>query len=344
MVASMKAAVYVGPGEVRLEERPHPGEPGAGELLVRVKTCGICGSDVTDWYMLPRAPVVLGHEPAGDVVAVGEGVTEFTVGDRVALHHHMPCMVCDLCQHGHHTLCEQFRRTRLYPAGMAEYVRIPREIVAGDILKLPDAMPYEYGSLIEPIACCVRALDRANVKVGDTIIVLGAGFNGIVFGLLASHWGADRVAILDRVPVRLQRAQSIGLRTFNIDDPDLAAQIQSWSGEAGPHVVIVTPSKIPAIQMGFDLAGAGATLMMYGPPAPGDLWSLDANRVFFKEITITGSYSAGPADTRRTLSLLQNRIIDGSVLITHRFPLEQADRAWHLTKQAGDSLKVIVEF
>jgi L-iditol 2-dehydrogenase len=339
----MKAAVYTGPGQVVIEERPLPGDPGPGELLVKIVTCGLCGSDVTEWYMAPRVPVVLGHEPAGEVVAVGEGVSDFKVGDRVALHHHMPCMVCDICRHGNYGSCPQFKKTRLYPAGMAEYVRVPREIVAGDVLKLPDSLPYEAGSLIEPIACVVRALDRSNVHVGDRVIVMGAGFNGVVAAMLAPHWGADKVAVLDRTPIRLERVQKLGIDTFNVDDADLQAQISEWSNGLGPHVVIITPSKIPAIQQGFDLAGIGATVMLYGPPSPDDKWPLDVNKAFFKEIDIRSSYSAGPHDTRRTLSLLQNHVINWEALITHRFPLEQASDAWHLTKAAGDSLKVVVE-
>jgi L-iditol 2-dehydrogenase len=339
----MKAAVYHAFKDIRIDDVPEPGEPGRGEILVRVRVCGMCGSDVTDWYMDPRAPVALGHEPAGDVVAVGEGVTAFKPGDRVALHHHVPCMVCDVCQRGHHTLCPTFKRTRLFPAGMAEYVRVPAEIVASDVLKLPDDMPYEIGALVEPIACCVRALDRANVRVGDTVVILGAGFNGVVMGLLAPHWGADRVLILDRTPVRLERARSLGLQTKNVDDPDIAEQVRAWANGSGPHAVIITPSKIPAIDFGFSLAGPGATVLLYGPPKKGETWAFDANRLFFQEMTITGTYSAAPADIRRTMSILKNNIIDAEKLITHRFPLDQADQAWEMTRAAGDSLKVVVE-
>jgi L-iditol 2-dehydrogenase len=339
----MKTLVYTGVGSVQLEDRPHPGDPAEGELLVRVRVCGVCGSDVTDWYMLPRAPLVLGHEPAGEVVAVGAGVNAFQVGDRVALHHHMPCMVCEVCRRGAYTNCPQFKQTRLYPAGMAEYVRVPREIVAGDVLKLPDHLPYEAGALIEPIACCVRALDRAHVQGGDSVVIVGAGFNGIVLGLLAPHWGADKVAILDRVPSRLARAEGLGMSIFNVDTPNYQAQVRAWTGGSGAGVVIVTPSKTPVIQQGLELVAPGGTLMLYGPPAPKDTWLLDVNYTFFKEITVTSSYSASPYDTRRTLSLLANGVIDYRSLITHRFPLDQADQAWHMTKAAGDSLKIVVE-
>jgi L-iditol 2-dehydrogenase len=344
MTSTMKAAIYAAPGDIRIEDYPMPDPPGAGELLVKVRACGVCGSDVTDWYMTPRAPVVLGHEPAGDVVAVGAGVASFAVGDRVALHHHVPCMVCDLCMHGHFTLCPTFKKTRLYPAGMAEYVRIPAEIVERDILKIPDDMPYEVAALTEPIACCVRALDRADIRQGDNVLVVGAGFNGVVMAMLAPRWGANKVAILDRLPVRMARVRALGITVFNVDDADLKAQVSRWADGRGPHAVMVTASNQAALNMAFDLTAPGGTVMIYAPTKPEDLWPVSTNRILFQEINIKGSYSAGPYDTRRTLALLQDGLIDANQLITHRFPITEADKAWHLTKAAGDSLKVMVEF
>jgi L-iditol 2-dehydrogenase len=339
----MKAAIYHGPGDVRIEDYAMPDAPAHGELLVRVKVCGVCGSDVTDWYMTPRAPVVLGHEPAGDVVAVGAGVTTFAVGDRVAIHHHVPCMVCDLCRRGSYTNCPTFKRTRLFPAGMAEYVRIPAEIVERDILKLPADLPYEVGALVEPVGCCVRALDRSNIQRGDTVVVIGAGFNGIVMALLAPHWGAQRVVVLDRLPVRIARAQALGLTVFNVDDADIKDQVKSWARGLGPHAVLVTPSAQAAVDLGFDLAGPGATVMLYAPWQPDKTWPMNMFKLLFNEITVTGTYSASPHDTRRALALLSGGQLDPNVLITHRFPLAEADKAWHMTKAAQDSLKVIVE-
>lgn len=344
MTSTMKAAVYAGPGDIRIEDYPMPDPPAAGELLVRIRACGVCGSDVTDWYMAPRAPLVLGHEPAGDVVAVGEGVTTFAVGDRVAVHHHVPCMVCDVCRHGHYTLCPTFKKTRLYPAGMAEYVRIPAQIVERDILKIPDDMPYEIAALVEPIACCVRAMDRAEVGQGDTIVIVGAGFNGVVMAMLAPHWGIHKVALLDRLPVRIDRARSLGFNVFNVDDADIIDQVKNWAGGVGPHAVMVTASNEKALNMAFDLCGPGGTMMLYATTSPGFNWPLNTNRILFQEISVKGSYSASPHDTRRTLALLKDNLIDAKSLITHRFPITEADKAWHMTKAAGDSLKVMVEF
>ncbi|MFQ3536679.1 MAG: zinc-binding dehydrogenase, partial [Aggregatilineales bacterium] len=151
------------------------------------------------------------------------------------------------------------------------------------------------------------------------------------------------LCVLDRVPSRLGRAQTFGVVTFNVDEADWKDRVKAWTGGNGAGVVIVTPSKTPVIQQGIELVAPGGTLMMYGPPAPDDRLSLDANYTFFKEITITSSYSASPYDTRRTLSLLASGTLDYRALITHRFPLQQADQAWHMTKAAGDSLKIVVE-
>jgi len=271
-------------------------------------------------------------------------VTQFKVGDRVALHHHVPCMVCDFCMHGHYTQCPTFKKTRLYPAGMAEYVRIPAEIVERDILRIPDGMPYEVAALVEPIACCVRALDRAEIQQGDTVVIVGAGFNGIVMAMLAPMWGANKVAILDRLPVRLERARSMGLKVFNVDDADLNEQIKQWTEGVGPHAVMVTASNEKALNMAFDLCSPGGTLLLYAPTMPDFRWGLNTNRILFQEINVKGTYSAGPFDTRRTMAMLKEGLIDANLLITHRFSIDEADKAWHLTKAAGDSLKVMVEF
>ncbi len=344
MPSTMKAAIYAGPGDIRIEDYPMPDPPAAGELLVRIRACGVCGSDVTDWYMTPRAPLVWGHEPAGDVIAIGQGVTTFAVGDRVAIHHHVPCMVCDFCMHGHFTQCPTFKKTRLFPAGMAEYVRIPAEIVERDILKIPDGMPYEIAALVEPIACCVRALDRADICQGDTVLIVGAGFNGIVMSMLAPHWGANKVAILDRLPVRIARARSLGMTIFNVDDTDIVSQVKTWADGAGPHAVMVTASNEKALNMAFDMVAPGGTMLLYAPNTPDYRWPLNTNRILFQEVNIKGTYSAGPFDTRRTMAILKENIIDAQSLITHHFPITEADKAWHLTKAAGDSLKVMVEF
>ena len=160
---TMKAVIYYNNHDVRLEERPVP-EIGPGELLVKVEACGLCGSELTEYYMIPRAPLVMGHEPSGTVVKVGQGVTKFKLGDRVTVHHHVGCMSCHQCQRGNFSLCENFRKSRIDPGGMCEYFRVPTENARFDTLILPDNVSFETGTLVEPIACTMRGVKINNSK------------------------------------------------------------------------------------------------------------------------------------------------------------------------------------
>src|SRR5579884_977424 len=204
----MLAVEYHSNEDVRVVELPVP-EIGPGELLVRLRACGLCASDVMEWYMRPRAPLYPGHEPVGVVAAVGEGISQrqFSVGQRVFFHHHVPCMVCHFCRRGSFSQCATFRATRLYPGGLAEYIRVPAQNVQLDVLPLPDDLSFEAATLIEPLACCIRGINRTGIQPGDSVLVLGAGSNGLLLAQLAQQRGAARVIIVDSIPYRLQRAR-----------------------------------------------------------------------------------------------------------------------------------------
>src|ERR1700686_1678038 len=175
-------------------------------------------SDVMEWYMRPRAPLYPGHEPVGIVAAVGEGVEQFAVGQRVFLHHHVPCMVCRFCQRGSFSQCATFRASRLYPGGLAEYIRVPALNVQLDVLSLPDELSFEAATLIEPLACCIRGINPAAIQPGDSVLVLGAGSNGLMLAQLARQRGAVRVIIVDPIAYRRQRALDCGV-DYAIDPP-----------------------------------------------------------------------------------------------------------------------------
>jgi len=338
----MKAIQYYSNDDVRVVELPQP-SAGPGELLVRVAACGVCASDVMEWYMRPRAPLFIGHEPVGTVAEVGAGVDSFAPGDRVFVHHHVPCLECRHCRRGHQTLCATFKRTRLDPAGMAEYIRVPAEQVALDVLKLPDSMSFDHATLIEPVGCCVRALDRAEIAPGDSVIIVGAGFNGLVMAALARRWGARRVFVADRIAARLELARAFGAdAAFDVDAGDISAALRAANDGRLADVVIVAVGKLPALRMGIDLAGLGATVMLYGPSDPDTVLELAPNRLFFEEITLRASYSCGPGETRRTLELLEAGALDAEQLITHRFPIDQAAQALRITANPGQGLKALV--
>src|SRR2546430_11929274 len=206
----MLAVEYHANDDVRIIELPIP-EIGPGELLVQLLACGLCASDVMEWYMKPRAPIYPGHEPVGVIAAFGEGVQQFSVGQRVFIHHHVPCMVCHFCLRGSFSQCLTFRATHLYPGGLAEYIRVPALNVQLDVLPLPDELSFEAATLIEPLACCVRGVDRAAIQPGDSVLVLGAGSNGLMLAQLAQQRSGGCVIIVDPIAYRRQRALEIGI-------------------------------------------------------------------------------------------------------------------------------------
>lgn len=337
----MRAVQYYANNDVRLVELPRP-EIGPGELLVKLQACGICASDVMEWYMQPRAPLFPGHEPVGTVVAMGEGVRQFAPGERVFVHHHVPCMVCHFCQRGAFSQCATFRATRLDPGGLAEYIRVPAPNVERDVLALPADLSFERATLVEPLACCLRGIERAGIRAGDTVCVLGAGSNGLMLAQLAQQRGATSVIIVDPIPYRRQHALTIGL-DFALDlSDDLLARLLELNQGHKPDVVIVTPSKIPAMQQGLSLVGPGGTLLLFAPPRPDELLPLSPNALFFQEITLRTSYSAGPYETRLALDLLRTGRIRPETIITHRFSLDEVAQAFQLVANPGEALKVVI--
>lgn len=338
----MLAVEYHSNSDVRIVERPIPAL-GPGELLVRLQACGICASDVMEWYMRPRAPVYPGHEPVGVVEEVGEGVEQFALGQRVFVHHHVPCMVCHFCQRGSFSQCPTFRATRLDPGGLAQYIRVPAPNVQLDVLTLPEDLSFEAATLIEPLACCVRGITRAQLQAGDSVLVLGAGSNGFMLAQLARQRGAVRVMIVDPIAYRRQRALDAGV-DLALDPQEGALLDQVCAVNAGrrPDIVIVTPSSIGAMREGIELAGPGGTVLLFAPPPPTEVLPVTPHQLFFQEITLRTSYSAGPYETRQALDLLRSRRILPESLITHRFALQDAAQAFQLVAKPGDALKVVI--
>ncbi len=340
----MLAVEYHSNDDVRIVDLPVP-EIGPGELLVQLKACGLCASDVMEWYMKPRAPIYPGHEPVGIVAAVGEGVLQFSIGQRVFIHHHVPCMVCHFCQRGSFSQCPTFRATRLYPGGLAEYIRVPAPNVKLDVLALPDELSFEAAILIEPLACCVRGINRSAIQSGDSVLVLGAGSNGLMLALLAQQRGAVRVIIADPIAYRRQCALDAGIDHVldpGFDQENFLQHIYTVNDGRKPDIVLVTPSSISAMQQGLELVAPGGTVLFFAPPPSTSTLLITPNTLFFQEISLHTSYSAGPYETRVALDLLRTRRIRPETVITHRFALQDAAKAFALVAKPGNALKVII--
>jgi L-iditol 2-dehydrogenase len=338
----MKAAKYYGSSDIRVEEVPVP-ETRKGEMKFKVEACGICGSDITGWYMDPEAPKYFGHEPAGTVVEIGEGVENVNIGDRVFVHHHVPCFVCHYCQRGNFTMCETFKNTNIHPAGFAEYIRVPALNLERDTLKLPDSVTFEEATMIEPIGCCIKGLKKANPRLGDTVAVVGAGFAGAVHIQLARIFGAAKIIAIDSVEYRLKKALEFGAdAAINFIQDDVLSGVKDFSDGRGADIVIVASGSFEAIKEGVQIAAKGSTLYLFAPFPPGSSFPIDLNHFFFSEITFVTSYSSTHLDTHAALELIANKRIDSKNLITHRFPLNQINEAMQLALKAKESLKVVV--
>jgi len=338
----LKAAIYYSPEDIRVEEVPKPQiEP--GDLLVEMRACGLCGSDLMDWYLKDRAPLVLGHEPAGVVVEAGSDVTDFEVGDRVFAHHHVACLNCHFCRCGDYTLCEKFRETHLDPGGFAEYFRVPRENLLIDTLKLPEELSFEEATLIEPTACCIKGLKEAGLQPGDSVAIVGTGSTGLILLELAKILGAADLFVTDLVDYRLRVAERLGATiALNPSQEDPTKAVRERTEGRGADVVFVTAPNVKALESGLDLCRKGGTLCVFAPTPPDVYLKLSPHRIFFSELRIVGSYSTSHLETRMALNLMKSHRIDAKKFISHRFPLEEISEAFKLASTDKNCLKVVI--
>lgn len=325
--------------DVRVEKASLP-RIGSGDALVRVNVCGVCTGEAMPWYVNRKCPTVLGHEPVGVIERLGRGVRRFRVGDRVFFHHHTSCGRCVDCRRGHPTLCREFHETRLDPGGFSEYVRIPRLNLEKDTLKLPRDVPDEDGVLIEPLGCSIHAIKRLNLRRGDTVLVIGCGVMGLLNIQVARLYGARCVLACDLKPERRRLALRYGAKAAF---PPTVAEVRRRTGGRGADCVIVGPPNAAALEFGMDAAALGATIQLFAPMPPDAIVTTDYHGLYFKEQSITTSYSCDASDTRDALRLLAAQKIKTSGLITHRYGLDGVGMALRQTFEgSGGIVKAVV--
>ncbi len=339
----MRVAMYYNNQDVRVEEIPVPGI-GPGELLVRVEASGICGSDVMEWYRVARAPMVLGHEVAGEVVQVGEGVERFQEGDRLVVTHHVPCNACHYCLTGHHTVCDTLRQTRFDPGGFSEYLRVPAINVDRGVFRLPDGVSFEEASFAEPLACVLRGQQRANVQPGQCVIVLGSGLAGLLHINLARTLGAGRILATDVVDYRLDAARKFGADVTISAKDDVPARLREVNDGRLADLVIVCTGAPSALNQALQSVERGGTVLFFAPTEPGVTVTVSVNDVFFQnDATLTTTYAAAPANLASALELIGAGSVRVGEMITHRLGLAETGLGFKLTAEAQSSLKVIVD-
>jgi L-iditol 2-dehydrogenase len=340
----MKVARLYKFNDIRIEDIPIP-EIGPGDALVRTKACGICSGDVLPWYIEKKAPLVLGHEPVGMIVAVGAEVKDFAIGDRVFVHHHAPCMTCRYCRRGHYSMCSTWRRSNIVPGGIAEFFLVPEHNLQQDTLKLPANMRYEDGVLIEPTACVVKSFRRAGIQTGDIVLVMGLGVMGLLHVLLAREYGAGTIIGADLVASRCERALQLGADyVVNVSRENLVEWVGMITERIMADVVIVGPGSLEAMQTGLACAGKGSTVLLFTPGAPGQMLPVEPYSLYMDEISLVASYSCGPDDTREALALVQKGVVTAEKVITDRFPIEETPLAYEAMAATQDTIKAIITF
>jgi L-iditol 2-dehydrogenase len=332
----MRAAVHAGSGEIRLETRPAP-RIGPGELLLRVRGCGLCGSDLAKLRGPAARPAVLGHEVVGEVAETGAGAADFRPGERVVVAHHVPCAACHYCRRGSVSMCRAFKASNLDPGGFAEYVRVPAENVRHVTFRVPAGMPDAVASFTEPLGCCVRAIRRAGIEAGDTVVVAGLGAMGCLLLQLARGRGA-RVVGVDPIPARRTLAESLGAEEA-VSPEEAGRAIAAPSEGRGADVVVLTagaPALVRAA-LGWTRDGGAVHLFVGEGEAP-----LPLGELYKRELTLTATYSSSPADLAEAFDLIRRGAVRVSELCSHRVPLERLADAVGLMERR-EALKVFVE-
>jgi len=328
----------------KLEEVPRP-EISSSELLVKMRTCGVCGTDLEKVHGEHITPPILGHEVAGVIEEVGKGTHGFEVGDRVAVHHHISCGSCSFCKNGLETLCEAYPKSNLDPCGFAEYFRVPATLVnGGTVYKLPSSMSFEEGSLIEPTACCVRALRKAGITAGHGAVVFGAGPVGLTHIQLLKSYGITPLYAVDVLKNRREMAANLGAdMVFDPTTDNVPNAISLLTSGLGVDYVIVATANLKALEQGIMSVRKGGVVLLFGAPAKGASLSLDISALFLREVRFQSSYSTSETEMRIAMNLIEKKRIHPAQLISHRLPLSQTVEALKVADKAADAVKVIVE-
>lgn len=317
---------------------------GPGEVLLKMEACGLCGTDVQK-AVRKKVPsgVVLGHEYVGTVVEVGEGVTRFRTGERVAGGIHVPCYTCHECSRGYHTLCHQFKKNNILPGGFAEYIRVPKEHVNHLLYSLPSDLSTIEASLLEPIACCIHGQKVAEPHPGDSVLIMGAGQIGAIHVQLAKINKASRVMISDYSSFKLQKAKELGADdVIDLKEMTISEFMLNQNESVLPDIIYIAASVPKLLSEAIQLIRPGGKIIVFSPLESKNV-SIDASKFFDKMISVIGSYSTTPFEFEEAMILLKQGLIDTKTMITDQIPLNKLNDAIQLSLNPhSQSLKIII--
>lgn len=340
----MKVGMYYSNSDVRVEQQPAP-EIGPSDILIKTAACGICGSDVLEWYRIKKAPLVLGHEYAGVITETGKDVKSLKKGDRVFATHHVPCGVCYYCKTGHETACVTFQsKNNFTPGGFSEYLKVSGKSVDTGVVVLPDNMTFEQATFIEPLGTVVRGQRALGIKKGDCVLVLGCGIAGLLHVKLAKASGAGVIVATDTNQYRLDAAKKFGADSAVLAGQDLLEAVKKANkGRLADKVIICTGAKSAAVQ-GLSAVDKGGCVLFFAVPNPGETIAIDFNPYWRDDISIKTSYGAAPQDNNEALEFISAGKINVNDMITHSLGIDEIAKGFKLAAEGKECLKVVIKF
>ncbi len=338
----MKVGMYYNNNDVRVEEQPVPAI-GNGEILLKTEMCGICGTDVLEWYRIKTAPRVLGHETVGVIAAVGDGVMNFKIGDMVFVSHHVPCNECRYCRRGFHTACVTLHKTNFFPGGFAQFIRVPEINVQLGTYLLPENVSFEQGVFIEPLGCVLRGQRVVDVKEEDTVIVIGSGISGLLHVKAAKLRGAKRIIATDVNEFRLGLAKRFGADFVINAKEDVVSVLKNFNDGRLADVVILCTGAVPAINHALRCVDKGGRILFFAAPEPSVPVNIPINDFWRNEVKVMTSYGAAPNDMQEALDVISSERIVVEDMVTHKLPLSRIGEGFRLVAEARDSVKVVIQ-
>lgn len=327
-----------------VEDRPAP-MAGPGEVVVRLAACGVCGTDLEKLRGNYKTAGRIGHEPVGVVAQVGAGLRAPAVGDRVFVHHHVPCYACAVCRRGDYTFCPSYARSNIDPGGFAEEFLVPEENVRkGAVLALPASISWAEGTLLEPAGCALTALRRVGFHAGDSVFVLGLGPVGLLYARLAHALGAGWVGGAELSPLRREAADRGGVqRTVDPRNPDAVLDaVASATSGTGVDLAVVATGAPAAVALASQLPRRGGTLNLFGLPEPGSRLEADLQDVYLRGIRVVPTYATTERDLADVRALLDAGRLRLADLVTHHEPIERIAEAFRKASRPDEALKVVV--
>ena len=338
----MLACFLEAPKKVAVKDVPIP-KLAAGDILIRMEASGICGTDLEKIEGQLGPGGILGHEVSGTIEKIADNITEHKPGERVVAHHHVPCYHCLDCANGNYTLCNEFKKTNIDPCGFTEYFRVPQYNVArGAVIPLPPELSFEEGAMIEPTACCIRAIRRAHVQQSDNVLVVGLGPTGLTQIQLLRSTTTGRIIGSDVIEARLKLGEKLGAdETVNALTEDVPSHVRKMTKD-GVDLAVISTGNEKALSQAFSSVRRGGRILQFGAPSQGATYQLNVSELFSRQITLLSSYSCVEAEMKEAIKLVSEKRLDLKSLISDRFKLRDAEKAMEFAKTSKAAIKTIV--